>query len=95
MIGYSPNSGCDEYASVWHWRRKAAGDARNGMSEVARRSGAANARRKPRGRRDERADAAAQALVTAGNLYGVWPGLFSPAMVPSSILIRAMRGPRD
>jgi hypothetical protein len=66
MIGYSPNNRCDEYASVWHWRRKAAGDARNGMSGVARRSGAVNARRKQRGRRDERADAAAQALVTAG-----------------------------
>ena len=30
-----------------------------------------------------------------GSLYGIWPGLFSPAMVPSSILTRAMRGPRD
>jgi hypothetical protein len=28
LIGYSPNHGCDEYASVWHWQRKAAGDAR-------------------------------------------------------------------
>jgi hypothetical protein len=66
LIVYLSNHGCDEYALVWHWRRKATGDARNGMSGVARRSGAANARRKRRGRRDERADAAAEALVTGG-----------------------------
>ena len=34
------------YASVWCWRRKAAGGWRNGVSEAMRRSGAANARRK-------------------------------------------------
>ena len=76
MIGCSPNNGCDEYASVWHWRRKAAGDARNSMSGAVRRSGAANARRKPQGHRDERADAAAQALVTAGKSLRRLAGAF-------------------
>jgi hypothetical protein len=33
-------------ASVWRWRRKAAGGRRNGLSEVVRRSDAANDRRK-------------------------------------------------
>lgn len=76
LIGDSPNHGCDEYASVWYRQRKAAGDARNGLSGAARRSGAANARRKPRGRRDERADAVTQALVTAGKFLWRLAGTF-------------------
>ena len=95
MIGYSPNNGCDEYASVWYWRRKAAGDARNGMSGVARRSGAANARRKPRAAVTNAQTRLRKRWSRQGCLYGVELGLFSPRILPSAIRIRAMRGPRD
>jgi len=44
--GMVPMANYSRHASVWRWRRKAAGGRRNGMSEAVRRSGAASARRK-------------------------------------------------
>lgn len=94
---YPVDNVCDECASVWHWRREAVVDARNGMSEAARRSDAANARRKkPAGRCDERADAAAPSV---GHGFGAFPGfrlaLNSLASSGLIILTLAMCGPRD